>query len=246
MNANATKHAQYLHFLANLEQKIVEKDKVERARLHAEKRRAIKEFCVDSQGQLLHIAQKKGAITKPQAFVYDTFDHIERRYAAGGYNGYKKTFQRVKKEVYGISRTDIQWLLEHCQVCMLNRQNVTRAPLQPMEVKEIMAQVQADLIDMRTKPDGVYVWILHLKDHFSKFSMLYALKSKRSSEITYYISLFVRHLGIPGILQCDNGREFKGALLLFLKKHNIKLINGRPRTPQTQGLVEQANAVVKN
>ena len=70
--------------------------------------------------------------------------------------------------------------------------------------------------------------------------------SKRASEITYYISLFVHHLGIPGILQCDNGREFKRPQLLFLKKHNIKLVNGRPRTPRMQGLVEQANVVVKN
>ena len=76
--------------------------------------------------------------------------------------------------------------------------------------------------------------------------MLYALTSKKASEITFYINLFVQHLAIPGILQCDNGREFKGALLVFLKKHNIKLINDRPQTLQTQRLVEQANAVVKN
>lgn len=35
-------------------------------------------------------------------------------------------------------------------------------------------------------------------------------------------------------------------MLLFLKRHNIKLINGRPRNPWTQGLVEQANSVVKD
>lgn len=56
----------------------------------------------------------------------------------------------------------------------------------------------------------------------------------------------MRHLDIPEILQYDNGREFESALLVFFKKHNIKLINGRPRTPRTQGLVEQANAVVKD
>ncbi len=67
-----------------------------------------------------------------------------------------------------------------------------------------------------------------------------------ASEITYYISLYVSYFWVPRIFQCDNGREFKGALLIFLKKHGIKLINGRPRTPCTQGLVEQANAVVKN
>ena len=131
---NATKRAQYLSFLADPEQKITERDKAEKKRLHAEKRRAIKEFCVDSRGQLLHVAQKKGEITKPQAFVYDAFDFIEKIHAARGHNGYKKTFQRVKKEVFGISRADVQWLLEHCQVCMVNRQNITRAPLQPIIV----------------------------------------------------------------------------------------------------------------
>ncbi len=56
--------------------------------------------------------------------------------------------------------------------------------------------------------------------------MLYALTSKKASEIAYYISLYVRHFGAPGIFQCDNGREFKGTLLIFLEKHRIKLING--------------------
>lgn len=60
---NATKRAQYLHFLANPEKKIAEKDKIEKPRLHSEKRRAIKEYCVDSRGQVLHVAQNNGDIT---------------------------------------------------------------------------------------------------------------------------------------------------------------------------------------
>ena len=39
---NATKRAQYFYFLANREQKIVEKDKIEKAHLYSEKCRAIK------------------------------------------------------------------------------------------------------------------------------------------------------------------------------------------------------------
>ncbi len=243
---NATKRAEYLRYLVDPEQKIHKTDKVERNRLNSIKRRVIKEFCMDSRGQLLHIAQKKKDITKPQAFIYNIFDYIEWIHAAGSHNGYKKTYQRVKKEVHRISRDDVQWLLEHCQVCLVNRQNPIRAPLQLIVVTEVLDRLQADLIDIRIKPDGEYVWILHLKDHFSKFSMLDALKSKKASEIAYYIRLFVRHLGVPEILQCDNGLDFKGALLVFLKKHNIKLINGRPCNPRTQGLVEQANAVVKD
>jgi transposase InsO family protein len=49
----------------------------------------------------------------------------------------------------------------------------------------------------------------------------------------------------PKIVQCDNGKEFKGALLILLRKYGIQVINGAPRSPQTQGLVEQANGVVE-
>ncbi len=49
--------------------------------------------------------------------------------------------------------------------------------------------------------------------------------------------------GPPTILQCDNRKEFKGALLQVLKKHGIKLVNGNPLSLQTQGLVEQGNGV---
>lgn len=61
-----------------------------------------------------------------------------------------------------------------------------------MVVKEVMAQVQAELIDMRPKLDVDFVWILHLKNHFSKFSMLYALKSKKVNRVhTLHPGLFL-------------------------------------------------------
>ncbi|KFY24781.1 hypothetical protein V491_02021 [Pseudogymnoascus sp. VKM F-3775] len=46
-------------------------------------------------------------------------------------------------------------------------------------------------------------------------------------------------------MQADNGKEFKGALLILLWKYGIQVVNGAPRSPQTQGLVEQANGVVE-
>lgn len=111
---------------------------------------------------------------------------------------------------------------------------------------EVLERLQAGLINMHTKPYSKYVWILHLKDHFSKFSIFYALESKIALEIAYFIELFVCHLGISEILQYDISQELKGALLVFLKKYHIRLINGRSRTLCTQGLVEQANVIVKN
>ncbi|KFZ05078.1 hypothetical protein V502_09981, partial [Pseudogymnoascus sp. VKM F-4520 (FW-2644)] len=46
-------------------------------------------------------------------------------------------------------------------------------------------------------------------------------------------------------MQADNGKEFKGALLILLRKYGIQVVNGAPQSPQTQGLVEQANGVVE-
>ena len=51
--------------------------------------------------------------------------------------------------------------------------------------------------------------------------------------------------GPPEIVQMDNGNKFKGLALILLKRFGICIINGRPRSPQTQGLVEQSNSVAK-
>ena len=37
-----------------------------------------------------------------------------------------------------------------------------------------------------------------------------------------------------------------GALIILLRRYGIQLINRAPWSPQTQGLIEQANRVVKN
>jgi hypothetical protein len=72
-----------------------------------------------------------------------------------------------------------------------------------------------------------------------------ALKCKQAVEVADAIAEWIGHFEPPEILQCDNGRELKGVLLILLKKYGVKVINGRPHTPSTQGLMEQANGTVK-
>lgn len=43
----------------------------------------------------------------------------------------------------------------------------------------------------------------------------------------------------------DNGKEFKGALLRVMRSMGVFCINGSPRQPQTQKLVEQSNRVME-
>lgn len=128
---------------------------------------------------------------------------------------------------------------------MINRLNRSPGVLEPIDSNYTLERVQIDLIDMRHEPDGQYKWLLHIPDHFSKFTSLYVLKSKRCVDVASNIAQWIGCFGPPRILQCDNGKEFKGVLIILLKRHGIKLINGQPRNRQTQGLVEQANRTFK-
>ena len=108
-----------------------------------------------------------------------------------------------------------------------------------------MERLQIDLIDMRHTPDGHFKWVLQIKDHFSKYTCLFVLRSKEVSEVTDALAIFLMCFGPPEIAQIDNGKEFKGVCLLLLKRFGVRIVHSRPRRPQTQGLVEQANGVAK-
>jgi len=75
------------------------------------------------------------------------------------------------------------WLLKHCTICLQTRPSKTRAPLQPIQSNYTLEQVQIDLVDMHATPHKGSHWILHVKDHFSKASFLYAPTDKTAAGV---------------------------------------------------------------
>ena len=175
----------------------------------------------------------------------EVFDIIAQEHLKLLHAGRNKVWPTIEQQYYGIKREDVEFILKRCKNCMLNRPNTTKAPLVPIISGQAWERVQIDLIDMRHEPSGQYKWILHIKDHFSKYTQLYPLKSKHAEPIADCFALFITAFLPPKIMQADNGKEFKGALLLLLRKYGIQVVNGAPRSPQTQGLIKQANGVVK-
>ena len=75
------------------------------------------------------------------------------------------------------------------------------------------------------------------------------MKTKSSKEVASNLFDLFMVFGAPMILQSDNGREFKSKDIINDLKRlwpNMKIINGRPRHPQSQGSVERGNQTLKN
>lgn len=71
-----------------------------------------------------------------------------------------------------------------------------------------MTRLQMDLIDMRSVAFHGFNFILHVKDHFTKFSWLTPLPSKEAKHVADFLCQLFYTFGPPRILQSDNGKEF--------------------------------------
>ena len=98
---------------------------------------------------------------------------------------------------------------------------------------------------MRHMPHNGHNWILHVIDHWSKFNFAVPLQHKTADNVTQGLQIYVFPvIGLQSIIHSDNGREFVNELIAEVVSSwpgQVQLVSGRPRHPQSQGLVEQAH-----
>jgi hypothetical protein len=79
-----------------------------------------------------------------------------------------------------------------------------------------MRRGQIDLIDMTLDCDGDFKYIGHYIDHFTKFNFLWPQQRKKASEVARCIIENVFSIvGLPLILQHDNGAEFCNKVMIL-------------------------------
>ncbi|CAF0723680.1 unnamed protein product [Adineta steineri] len=169
-------------------------------------------------------------------------------HVAVGHSGRDKTWAEIKRLYAGIPHQAICIYINMCDTCQTRRSFPTPISGKPIVSLGFLTRLQVDLIDMRSVSYNIYNFIMHAKDHFTKFSWLYALPSKEAINVANNLRNIFYTFGLPKILQSDNGKEFVAKIILDLKLNwpDLIIINGRPRHPQSQGLVERSNAVVQH
>ncbi len=118
-----------------------------------------------------------------------------------GHSGRDKTWAKVKEGYSRIPYSLIKRCIQTCLTCA-PRAKVKKAPCgKPIISSRYLQRLQMDLIDFSSNPDGDMNWILHLRDHFSKYSWAYPLPSKHAAKVASKLKSTFCMFGSPEILQ---------------------------------------------
>ena len=163
--------------------------------------------------------------------------------------GYHNTFEKVSSRYSNISRNLVEEFVKLCPTCSENKNQVTHAPLQPIISSGFWQRMQIDLVDMTSVPDGHNTKIGHCVDHFSKYHVLFPLKSKSAVEVAHNLKHRVfSYFGLPLLLHSDHGKEFVNSLInevVHSWPGECNIIHGSPRHPWVQGCVERYNGCIQ-
>ena len=184
--------------------------------------------------------------SKTKALNIISFAHQQTVHA-----GEKKTWLKISEQYDNITRDVVSEyirLCDHCNEKCRKTETAKGVVVKPITVKDLNERAQIDLVNFCTCADGEYKYILHYVEFSTKYHILRPLKSKKASEVAQELLYIFLDFGAPLVLQSDNGWEFTAEIISELATlwPELKLVNGQPRHPQSQGSVERSNGDIKN
>jgi len=90
-----------------------------------------------------------------------------------------------------------------------------------------------------------------IDDHSRYLLGIFACGNQRERTVRGHLESVFEKYGLPEEVLCDNGGPWRGSggewtrLEVWLVRHGIKVLHGRPRHPQTQGKEERLNRTLK-
>ncbi|XP_049874566.1 KRAB-A domain-containing protein 2-like [Pectinophora gossypiella] len=197
------------------------------------------------------LIMKRKDISDPVVQIIPTDEYYQKildAHIATGH-GRRDKIVHTLKDKYVVPIFAVSIFLNLCKTCLAKKSFPKKGiVVKPLISDDFNRRGQIDLVDFQTSPDQEYEWLLQYQDHLTKFCFLRPLKSKQAKEVAIEILKIFLEVGCPHILQSDNGREFTASVLKEIVSlwPACKIINGRPRYPQSQGSIERSNQDIKN
>ena len=185
----------------------------------------------------------------------NVFDAILECHRTVGHKKVAATRNQASQKYWNVTEELCKTFVSCCPECCHEAPKAKKllGARNPIYSAQFRDRYQADLVDYRSNPkpdvNGIEMkWLLVVKDHFTKFTMLRPIARKEAKLVANELSVTFGVLGYPLIFHTDNGKEFTADLVLSLVKEwnpSCKTVTGRRRTPRDQGSVERANASIK-
>lgn len=167
-----------------------------------------------------------------------------------GHLGVTKTVDRVARNFYWPKmRTDVAKYVRACRVCLQIKppqHQVGEMLSATPTVSRPWKLVSIDIIGPLPRTTKGYAYILSVADCFSKFVLLFPLRSADAPAVTERIENdVILMFGAPEVFLADNGVQFRSKKFLEMTKiYNIKVSFRANYHPQANP-VERVNRVVK-
>lgn len=151
-------------------------------------------------------------------------------------------------------------LQRNCQHCMSRKSTKKMTKVlhwQPITAMTPNERHQIDLIDLSSRPSivradpqfGVDVtmkYVLVAIDIFSKFLWLFSLPDKRPERIIQRLEVLYQGIGYPGIIQCDNGKEFIALRAMnFWTEKQVTVSKTSTYSPEQNGQVSKSPSIIQ-
>jgi hypothetical protein len=101
----------------------------------------------------------------------------------------------VTENYYGITRSNVAWVVARCNICTTTAAAKTKALVRPILNGRCLDRIQFDLMDFKSTLDYEYNWILQIKDTFSKYVWLVPLSDKRVKTVAEALDIWIGQNG---------------------------------------------------
>jgi hypothetical protein len=150
----------------------------------------------------------------------------------------------INKDFYFYCNTGsfVQSIIGRCCACQIQQTKNPPAPIFPFVMTKPNERWTMDFSQFKKN-----FWLLLVIDSYTRRIWGEVFSTKEEKNVIHFLEHLRIDYRLPQWIQSDNGGEFIGKeLSLYLGKHYVNHINGRPYHPQSQGICERANRTVKS